>query len=29
MSNVAKNFDTLTNLSVPYNCFDSSIKLLF
>jgi len=30
MSNVVKNFDILTTaLSVLYNCFDSSTKLLF
>jgi len=30
MSNAAKNFDILaTNLSVLYNYFDNSIKLLY
>jgi len=27
--NVAKNFDVLASLSVLYNCFDGSTKLLF
>jgi len=29
MSNVAKNFDILSNLSILHNYFNSSTKLLF